>query len=283
MTNQSPPPSSAVPAPVLTTGALARAASLTDKAVRLYADRGLLRADRDPVTGRREFGPDQVGRARAVGLLRSLDLPLVDVARVLDDPDPVARFDALWGERRADLRVSVEAGEYVRASLAGRPRLPFGEVRVRDVAEVLTLSVETYADLPAVPDAIRAATARLFEALEAEGAPLVAAPFVEYPERATEGVTARLIVHAPVAETVRPPSAGFRLGVDPAHTQAFVALTQRQVADQAALVVVHDHLSTASFADDLVPVGANREIYLPGFGTGEPGPVMEVAVPVGRR
>ncbi|WP_448630539.1 MerR family transcriptional regulator [Cellulomonas soli] len=282
MTNQSPPPSSAVPAPVLTTGALARAASLTDKAVRLYADRGLLRADRDPVTGRREFGPDQVGRARAVGLLRSLDLPLVDVARVLDDPDPVARFDALWGASGGPEGVG-RGREYVRASLAGRPRLPFGEVRVRDVAEVLTLSVETYADLPAVPDAIRAATARLFEALEAEGAPLVAAPFVEYPERATEGVTARLIVHAPVAETVRPPSAGFRLGVDPAHTQAFVALTQRQVADQAALVVVHDHLSTASFADDLVPVGANREIYLPGFGTGEPGPVMEVAVPVGRR
>lgn len=267
-------------APVLTTGALARAASLTEKAVRLYVDRGLLQADREPRTGRREFGPEQVARARAVGLLRSLDLPLAQVAQVLDAPDPVAAFDAMWGERRVDLRVSLEAGEYARSVLAGSVRVPVGEVRVREVPELLTLSVEASATLAGVPDAIRGATGQLFGALEAAGVPLAAAPFVEYPERATEGVAARLVVHVPVVDTVRPPAAGFRLGVEAAHTEAYVALTQHEVDDQGLLVAVHDHLSTGAFADDLVPVGANREIYLPTFGSGAEGPVLEVAVPV---
>ncbi|NKY06489.1 MerR family transcriptional regulator, partial [Cellulomonas hominis] len=77
------------------TGALARAAALSEKAVRMYADRGLLRAERDPVTGARSFAPDQVDVARRIALLRGLDMPLADVARVLGADDPVAAFDAL--------------------------------------------------------------------------------------------------------------------------------------------------------------------------------------------
>lgn len=74
---------------------------------------------------------------------------------------------------------------------------------------------------------------------------------------------------------------------DPAHREAVVALDQRQADDQPLLVTVHDHLSTGAFATTgdvtlagLVPCGPDREVYLPSFGTGATGTVLEVAVPV---
>ncbi|MCG2798647.1 MAG: MerR family transcriptional regulator [Cellulomonas sp.] len=275
---------------VTSVAALARSASLTEKAVRIYLQRGLLEA-RDAGGGRRSFGPDQIVRARLIGLLRTIDLPLSTVRDVLDADDPVVAFDALWSTRRQELRTRLATAEQVRAALTAARRPPVDEIRLREVPEQLTLSQEVTADLAGVGDAIRGSTARLFEALGGAGVELAAAPYVEYPERATEGFTARLVVHAPVVGVLRPPGPGFRLSVAAAHLQAYVPLSQDQADDRELLVAVHDHLSTGAFAVDLMPVGANREVYLPGFGTGTGGgtgtgtaePVMEVAVPVDRR
>ena len=88
-------------------------------------------------------------------------------------------------------------------------------------------------------------------------------------------------------EPLRPP-AGTALVVDPAHREAVVALDQHQADDQPLLVAVHDHLSTGAFAagtraGPVLPCGHNREVYLPSFGTGAAGTVLEVAVPVEAR
>ncbi|MBU4214419.1 MAG: MerR family transcriptional regulator [Actinobacteria bacterium] len=270
----------ALDAPVLSAGALARAAALSDKAVRLYLDRGLLTGTADPRTGRRSFGRAEVARARTIGLLRSIDLSLAQIRDVLDADDPVDAFDTVWSARRRDLRERLRVAEQARAVLAAARPAPIGPVQFRQVPEQLTLAVPVRADLGQVPAAIREASGRLFDALGRAGVELAAAPYVEYTERATGAVDARLVVHAPVTAVLRPPAPGMRLSVEAAHAQAYLPLTQHQADDQRLVVAVHDHLSTGAFATDVVPAGNNREVYLPGFATGATGPVMEVAVPV---
>jgi len=61
----------------MTTGAFAARTRLSRKALRLYDELGLLRPESvDPQTGYRSYVPQQVQRARLIGLLRRLDLPL---------------------------------------------------------------------------------------------------------------------------------------------------------------------------------------------------------------
>jgi hypothetical protein len=126
---------------------------------------------------------------------------------------------------------------------------------------------------------ITAGTARVFDLLGSAGVDLAGSPFVEHHERATEGWPARLTLRVPIAAPVRP-AVGTAVTIDPAHTEAWVALDQDAAADQGRIVAVHDHLASGAFSTDLVPAGDDREIYLPTWGTGEPGPVMEIAVPV---
>jgi DNA-binding transcriptional MerR regulator len=273
--------------PLTSTGALARATGLSEKAVRLYADRGLLHAVRDPRTDARGFTPDQVERARRIALLRGLDLPLAEVADVLDATDPVAAFDAVWSARRDTAGRHGDAAERLRAVLGGGVHAPAGTtVLLRDVPERLLLALPAAASLPDLPAVLRGRTADLFAALTELGSPLSGPVHVELRSRATASAPADLLLCAPVPEPVRPP-AGTLLVTDPAHREALVALDQRQADDQPLLVAVHDHLSTGAFASTgdpalagLVPCGPDREVYLPSFGTGATGTVLEVAVPV---
>jgi DNA-binding transcriptional MerR regulator len=260
------------------TGALARAAALSEKAVRMYADRGLLRADRDPVTGARAFAPDQVDVARRIALLRGLDVPLAEVARVLGADDPVAAFDTLWSERRRAGERAAAAAEYARTVLADGARPPAGTaVTFRDVPERLLLVLPAAATLPEMPAVLRAATETLFAHLTVLDVPLAGPLHVEIASRATETFPAQLRVCVPVPAPVRP-EAGQSLVVDPAHREVVVALDQAQADDQALLVAVHDHLSSGSY-DGPPPAGDNREVYLSSFGTGAAGTVLEIAVP----
>jgi DNA-binding transcriptional MerR regulator len=261
-----------------TTGQVARATGLSEKAVRLYVDRGLLTARRDSDDGPRLFDDGQVARARLVRLLRGVDLSLAEVGDVLGAPDVVAAFDTVWGVRRSSVSESLATGEYVRSVLAGAPHLDV-EVRRRAVAERLVLGTVRRATLDELPRVLPEATAAAFDVLRAADVPLAGHPYVEYHERATEGFAARVTVQVPVADAVRPPL-GFVLTTDGPHDEAYVALTAAEADDQARLVLVHDHLSSGHALTDGSPAGDNREIYLPTWVTRGPGPVVEVAVPV---
>jgi DNA-binding transcriptional MerR regulator len=71
----------------LSIGAFSNATQLSAKALRLYAEQGILQPDRiDRETGYRYYRPDQVRQARLVRLLRELDVPLADIARLLAGP-----------------------------------------------------------------------------------------------------------------------------------------------------------------------------------------------------
>ncbi|MEU1329897.1 MerR family transcriptional regulator [Streptomyces sp. NPDC005865] len=80
---------------LLTIGAFAKASRLSPKALRLYDELGLLRpAVVDPVTGYRRYAPDQLDRARLVGWLRRLGMPLARVQHVCALADADADTEA---------------------------------------------------------------------------------------------------------------------------------------------------------------------------------------------
>jgi len=82
-------------------GRFARLTGLTVKALRHYDELGLLKpAEVDPETGYRTYAPEQVERAEAIRLLRRLEVPLEDIAKLLDNDDPVVHRRVLVDQQR---------------------------------------------------------------------------------------------------------------------------------------------------------------------------------------
>ncbi|MFF5157776.1 MerR family transcriptional regulator [Streptomyces sp. NPDC000348] len=83
-------------------GELAERAGVTVKTVRFYSDRGLLPEASRSGGGHRRYGPEALERLRLIRSLRTLDLSLPEVRRVLEDEDPAGRAleDAVAGRLR---------------------------------------------------------------------------------------------------------------------------------------------------------------------------------------
>jgi len=83
-------------------GELAEHAGVTVKTVRFYSDRGLLPEASRTVGGHRRYGPDALERLRLIRSLRTLDLPIAEVRRILDEEDETGSVleDAVAGQLR---------------------------------------------------------------------------------------------------------------------------------------------------------------------------------------
>ncbi|MEU8794334.1 MerR family transcriptional regulator [Streptomyces sp. NPDC048643] len=68
-------------------GELAERAGVTVKTVRFYSDRGLLPEGTRSTGGHRRYGPDALDRLQLIRSLRTLDLPVPQVSRILDERD----------------------------------------------------------------------------------------------------------------------------------------------------------------------------------------------------
>ncbi|WP_137994108.1 MerR family transcriptional regulator [Streptomyces vilmorinianum] len=127
-------------------GELAERASVTVKTVRFYSDRGLLPEAGRSSGGHRRYGPEALDRLRLIRSLRTLDLPVPTVGRVLDQDDTLedviagrlrelgSRLTALrWQEASLRLLQDCTAGERAeRLRLLGAvPALPDTAALVR--------------------------------------------------------------------------------------------------------------------------------------------------------
>jgi DNA-binding transcriptional MerR regulator len=82
-------------------GRFSRLTGLTVKALRHYDELGLLRpAGIDPESGYRSYEPEQAERAETIRMLRQLEVPLDDIARVLDSDDPALHKRLLVDRQR---------------------------------------------------------------------------------------------------------------------------------------------------------------------------------------
>ncbi|UQA90843.1 helix-turn-helix domain-containing protein [Streptomyces halobius] len=79
-------------------GELAEHAGVTVRTVRFYSNRGLLPEAGRSTGGHRRYGPEALDRLRLIRSLRTLDLPVPEVSRVLDQEDTLE--DVIAGQLR---------------------------------------------------------------------------------------------------------------------------------------------------------------------------------------
>src|ERR1700730_16283422 len=91
-------------------GRFSKLAGLTGPPLRHYDRRGVLRpAAREPHSGYRYSREAQAAAARAIALLRSIDVPLADVQELLAAPEP-ERVRRVFAEHRLRVEGRVAGG-----------------------------------------------------------------------------------------------------------------------------------------------------------------------------
>jgi DNA-binding transcriptional MerR regulator len=120
---------------LLPIGRFARLTGLTVKALRHYDEVGLLEpASVDPATGYRYYAARQCLRAEAIRRLRRLELPLEDVATLLDSGDPATIRRILVDHQR---RTALRAAELNIALQGLQPLIDGKETVMTTPAEAL--------------------------------------------------------------------------------------------------------------------------------------------------
>jgi len=119
---------------LLSIGRFATATRLSRKALRLYAELGLLvPAHTDRWTGYRYYGAEQLSAARLIRLMREMEMPLSDIRRVLAaEPEEAER---LLGAHQRALAERLEQARFVGRQL-------IQTIRQKEVA-MTALPVET--------------------------------------------------------------------------------------------------------------------------------------------
>jgi DNA-binding transcriptional MerR regulator len=269
---------------LLTTGEFARQARLTPKALRIYAEIGLLRpAEVDPVSGHRRYGAGQVQRARLIGMLRGADLSLAEIGLLLADLGrerelASARLDRHLAELEARHTSRRFLISHVRAILREEDQ-PMFHVQTRHVGAQRVMSIQRRLRAPQTDAFVQEARAAFARHLN--GAP-PAGPFT-------------LIFHGIVDHESDGPleailgcpdgvQATDLIGIrtEPAHDEAFTTITKAQW-DFPAILAAYDAVacSPEAAARPRSPLSC-REVYLAEpHATGDDELICDIAFPLG--
>ena len=210
-------------------GEFSRRSWLSPKALRLYERQGLLvPAHVGQENGYRSYRESQLATARLVAMLRRLDMPLAEVARVLAVPESKAAelVQAYWDEVERRTASQRELARHLSIQLSGdEGSYDVYEVEEREVEEQVVLTEQRHLTADELPDWIEAAGRRLLRAAEDHGG--VAAPmFVVYHGEVSEDSDGPVEVCVPVAENG---SGEVATRVEPAHREAYTRITKAQV------------------------------------------------------
>jgi DNA-binding transcriptional MerR regulator len=260
----------------LLAGEFGAAARLSPKALRLYAELGLLvPASVDPATGYRYYAPDQLPRARLIARLRQLGLPLARIGG-LADLSPDARALELRGWLRAQRNLLDDRAAVVAALQWSAADVALTEaVALRDVPATKVLCRSRRIDSAALPDLSHTAERDIRAHLRASGLPGDGIKLVYFEELVTpdsEGLVEVAVAYDGSVE----PVADLHVRLVPAHTEAYLPVPARY-EDLPLILRVYDVVEAWTDARPGVTcTGHPYEIY-PGTSA-----AFDVAYPVTR-
>lgn len=254
----------------MTTGEFSRRSQLSIKALRLYDRLGLLRpAVVDERNGYRGYEESQLFTARLIVMLRSLDMPLPEVARVVDAAGREAAvgqgaadlIESYWASRErrfaAQRQIAATLSPGVAASDPPGAELPVHE---RHVPEQLVLTEQRHVYLGQLTWT-REATARLVAHAGRCGG-IAGMRFVILHGLVSADSDGPVEVCVPVTHPPDDP-AELAWRVEPAHYEAFIQVTKAHF-EVPAILSVYDQLSRWLSASDRKQTGSPREVYAPG-------------------
>jgi DNA-binding transcriptional MerR regulator len=249
------------PAELMTIGAFARRSRLSLKALRLYDELGLLRpASVDGTTAYRHYGDDQVERARLIGLLRRLEMPLERIGRVLDLPaaGQIVEIDRFWREVEGSIAIKRRLVSYLEGYLDGRGDTMF-DVKTRDVPDQQVLTTSRHVRVPYLEPFLMETMAALPTALEGTSARTDSHCFVIYHGEVNEDSDGPVEVCLPFEGSISAPS-GTRVRIEPAHHEAYTTITPEQCAFPKILEA-YDALDRFLRRNAMESAGSPREVY----------------------
>jgi DNA-binding transcriptional MerR regulator len=159
---------------LLTIGRFSRMCWLSVKALRLYDETGLLHpAHVDPETNYRYYSADQAPVARAIAMLRTLDLPLAEITALVTESDPEkvrARLDA----HRAVLEDRIDRHRHMLGRVENFIRkgaVMTYDIRIKDVEAIEVIGVTLVTSPEAIGSDAPAALGQVYEGLARQGSP----------------------------------------------------------------------------------------------------------------
>jgi DNA-binding transcriptional MerR regulator len=269
-----------------TIGAFAKAARLSPKALRLYDELELLvPAHTDPVSGYRRYSRDQLARARLVARLRRIGMPLARIREVCDLPrgEAAKAVAGYWDEveaeqkqRRDIVRFLVETLSEGSIMLAVAMReMPARTMicsrRHVTAAEVNEFTVEMVTRLGCTVPSLTG---------------MEGAPFYIYYGEVDEDSDGPIEWCRPIPDEAAVDMAArfpdLTVRQDPAHREAYVRLTRRELspADGMRAVETLDAWMNAQ-ADRTAPLGPFRQVFFADpRGVAPDTPVSDVIAPL---
>jgi DNA-binding transcriptional MerR regulator len=270
---------------MMTIGTFAERTRLSPKALRLYDQLGLLSpAHSDPATGYRFYSEDQVGRARLVGLLRRLDMPLGVISDVLAKPASEAaeavgqywaQVESLTAERRALV-------SYVQATLTGADMASYN-IQTRNIPERRLLTITRHLHANETDAFFNDAFARLRSAAPGVNG-IAGAPFLVFYGEVSDDSDGPLELCRPVAADAGSSSAAnmtdIQARVEPAHDEVFIRTAMKDVGWPAILPAVNA-LEAWVKENRRQPAGALRQVLIADQRTAAPDtPVFDLSIPL---
>jgi len=265
----------------LTIGALSQQSRLSLKALRLYHKLGLLAPARvDPFTGYRYYRPDQVRRARLIGLLRQLGMPLERIAPLLDAApgEQVEAIRRYWRDIEGAMAVRVRLVAYLEHYLEEKGD-KMHHVRTRHVPERHVLSVKASVRQPQLSEFLMSSMPSVAAALDATGVSHDTHAFVVYHGAVTEDSDGPVEVCMAFQGTVSAP-AGMQVHTEAAHEDAYTTISKAQ-CEFPRILEAYDAVQAFVTRQGRETIAPPRDVYFVDINAvGPDDPFVDIAWPM---
>lgn len=185
-------------------GQFSKMVRLSVKALRLYADRGLLLpAYTDPETSYRYYKPSQAKRAEIIRILRSVDMPLNEILQVLGAEEPAEASALLLAhrERMAEqLRMQQRMLVYLESLIENKERIMPYEITVAAAVPLTVAGIRMHTCLDSIKDDIGQGFARIMQGIQSQLYTPAGPPMLVYHDVIDEENDGEVEVCIPVKE-----------------------------------------------------------------------------------
>lgn len=244
---------------MLSIGTFSRATHLSIRSLRRYHEGLLVPAEVDPDTGYRSYRPEQILDAQVVRRLRDLDLPLADVAQIVEARDADLTTKVLRGHRSALAERRAEVDRMLSdldRLLDGSWRLSVGTVYEREQRADPVVLVRGRTSEDRFAPYLAAAFARLWKRVDILGLVPTGPGGARFPDRQWDPDDVEVEAFVPVQTAL----AG--KGVQAARLPAGRLAVVLHAGSYDGIDNAHAVLGGWAAASGVEPGGALQELYL---------------------
>jgi DNA-binding transcriptional MerR regulator len=261
-------------------GEFAKRTRLSYKALRLYDERALLLpAFVDEQSSYRYYSEEQVEKAKLIGLLRQLEMPLNHIANVLALPGAeasrvIARY---WVGIEAKLKTKRQLAHTLEEYLQGKGETMY-EVLTRETPEYKVATVRSKVHIRELGKFISGAIEEIYGYAKATGVKVGFEDFVVYEGRVNEEEHGPIEVCVPFEGSLEP-TGRIAIRLEPAQHIAYTRITKAQCSFPGILKAYDDVYGWLK-ANGKTISGNSREIYWADWSEAKPDdPAVDIAFP----